>query len=84
MNGSCFMFQTNTAICDDALIILLANLIAGVYKAFDYGSACIQFPDNPNTTLPLWSIGDVSEDCLYLNLWVPRPRKQNRAVMVCQ
>ncbi|XP_041125559.1 cholinesterase-like [Polyodon spathula] len=58
----------------------------GTWDATKYSSSCYQSVDksfpgfpgaemwNPNTKL--------SEDCLYLNVWVPSPRPQNTAVMV--
>jgi acetylcholinesterase len=58
----------------------------GILNATELPNTCYQLPDlvlkdfagsemwNPNT--------NVSEDCLYLNIWVPHPRPRNAAVMV--
>ena len=53
-------------------------------KAFEFGSSCIQVPITGNdTTSSDWNVGeDFSEDCLYLNIWAPHPRREKRAVMV--
>ncbi|XP_049597515.1 acetylcholinesterase [Syngnathus scovelli] len=60
---------------------------AGVYDAHHYPNACYQFVD---VTFPgfmgteMWNPNrDMSEDCLYLNVWVPpSPRPHNLTVMV--
>lgn len=58
----------------------------GVWNATRYANSCYQNTDqsfpgfqgsemwNPNTAL--------SEDCLYLNVWVPTPKPRNASVMV--
>uniref|UniRef100_G3N6L5 Carboxylic ester hydrolase n=1 Tax=Gasterosteus aculeatus aculeatus TaxID=481459 RepID=G3N6L5_GASAC len=59
----------------------------GVYEANAYPNACYQFVD---TSFPgfqgseMWNPNrDMSEDCLYLNVWVPSsPRPHNLTVMV--
>ncbi|XP_068443775.1 acetylcholinesterase [Clinocottus analis] len=59
----------------------------GVYEANAYPNACYQFVD---TTYPgfqgseMWNPNrEMSEDCLYLNVWVPSsPRPHNLTVMV--
>ncbi|XP_037615302.1 acetylcholinesterase [Sebastes umbrosus] len=59
----------------------------GVFEANDYPNACYQFVD---TSYPgfqgseMWNPNrDMSEDCLYLNVWVPSsPRPHNLTVMV--
>ncbi|XP_039679321.1 acetylcholinesterase [Perca fluviatilis] len=59
----------------------------GVYDANAYPNACYQFVD---TSYPgfqgseMWNPNrDMSEDCLYLNVWVPSsPRPHNLTVMV--
>lgn len=59
----------------------------GLYEANAYPNACYQFVD---TSFPgfqgseMWNPNrDMSEDCLYLNVWVPTsPRPHNLTVMV--
>uniref|UniRef100_A0A7N8Y5B0 Carboxylic ester hydrolase n=1 Tax=Mastacembelus armatus TaxID=205130 RepID=A0A7N8Y5B0_9TELE len=59
----------------------------GVYEASAYPNACYQFVD---TSFPgfqgieMWNPNrEMSEDCLYLNVWVPSsPRPHNLTVMV--
>ena len=59
----------------------------GVHDAKSYPNACYQFVD---TSFPgfqgseMWNPNrDMSEDCLYLNVWVPSsPRPHNLTVMV--
>lgn len=59
----------------------------GVYEANDYPNACFQFVD---TSYPgfqgseMWNPNrEMSEDCLYLNIWVPAsPKPHNLTVMV--
>ncbi|XP_070786004.1 acetylcholinesterase isoform X2 [Enoplosus armatus] len=59
----------------------------GVYEANAYPNACYQFVD---TSFPgfqgseMWNPNrEMSEDCLYLNVWVPTsPRPHNLTVMV--
>ncbi|XP_034413206.1 acetylcholinesterase isoform X2 [Cyclopterus lumpus] len=59
----------------------------GVYEANAYPNACYQFVD---TSFPgfqgseMWNPNrEMSEDCLYLNVWVPSsPRPHNLTVMV--
>ncbi|XP_061664709.1 acetylcholinesterase [Syngnathoides biaculeatus] len=58
-----------------------------VYEARHYPNACYQFVDNTFPGFPgseMWNPNrEMSEDCLYLNVWVPpSPRPHNLTVMV--
>ncbi|XP_075440238.1 acetylcholinesterase isoform X2 [Ascaphus truei] len=58
----------------------------GVMDASSYPNACYQYfdtlyPDFPG--MEMWNPNrPMSEDCLYLNVWVPHPRPSNATVMV--
>lgn len=59
----------------------------GVYKADSYPNACFQFVDKSYPGFPgieMWNPNrEMSEDCLYLNIWVPSSVKpHNLPVMV--
>ncbi|XP_029943804.1 acetylcholinesterase [Salarias fasciatus] len=59
----------------------------GVYEAGAYPNACYQFVDTSFPGFPgseMWNPNrKMSEDCLYLNVWVPAsPRPHNLTVMV--
>ena len=72
----------------------LANIIIwtilGTWEAYDYGPGCVQrdwrdvkdWCDVSGDCGPP-AVPEQSEDCLFLNIWRPRPVSQNRAVMVC-
>ncbi|XP_015677101.1 cholinesterase [Protobothrops mucrosquamatus] len=58
----------------------------GTWDATKYPNSCFQLPDN---TFPgfegseMWNPNTkLSEDCLYLNVWVPSPKPKNASVMV--
>ncbi|KAM6441941.1 cholinesterase isoform 1-T3 [Liasis olivaceus] len=58
----------------------------GTWDATKYANSCFQFLDN---TFPgfagseMWNPNTrLSEDCLYLNVWVPSPKPKNATVMV--
>lgn len=60
---------------------------AEVYEANTYPNACYQFVDKTFPDFPgseMWNPNrNMSEDCLYLNIWVPSsPRPHNLTVMV--
>lgn len=59
----------------------------GIFEARDYPNACFQSVDTTYPGFPgteMWNPNRMmSEDCLYLNVWVPpSPRPQNLTVMV--
>lgn len=59
------------------------HLSAGMLKAHDYGKSCAQAQVELDPTFDIWYKGiEYDEDCLYLNIWVPRPKREKRAVMV--
>ena len=70
------MNHSNAVKYKGSLISSYCHILKGLLEAFQYGYWCPQsesrVPDNV----------DLSEDCLYLNIWRPRPVEQNRAVMV--
>lgn len=58
-----------------------------VFEAIDYSNACYQYVDTSYPGFPgteMWNPNKImSEDCLYLNVWVPAsPRPHNLTVMV--
>ncbi|KAJ8416794.1 hypothetical protein AAFF_G00326720 [Aldrovandia affinis] len=63
------------------------ELWTDVFDASTYPNACFQFVDNSSPGFPgieMWNPNrEMSEDCLYLNVWVPAsPRPHNLTVMV--
>ncbi|XP_078526161.1 acetylcholinesterase isoform X2 [Lissotriton helveticus] len=58
----------------------------GILDATEYSNACYQYVDNlfPGFSgAEMWNPNrNLSEDCLYLNVWVPSPRPKNATVMV--
>ena len=66
----------------------MENVIPGEYVADDMKYACIQFLDETFGDFPgsdMWnSKNPLREDCLYLHVWLPSPRRKKRAVMVGQ
>ncbi|XP_013383940.2 acetylcholinesterase isoform X2 [Lingula anatina] len=56
------------------------------YEAFEYGNSCIQFLDETYGDFKgsnMWNAQNtLSEDCLYMNIWVPHPRPKDATVMV--
>ena len=58
----------------------------GVLEADSYGGVCPQLPyaeDSFWARLPQYSPDDLSEDCLYLNVWAPaKPTAEKMPVMV--
>ena len=59
------------------IVYYIQYTLLGLLEAFEYQNECIQPESYRNTT----NDGE-SENCLYLNVWRPRPVQQNRAVMV--
>ncbi|XP_051900454.1 acetylcholinesterase isoform X2 [Pristis pectinata] len=59
---------------------------SGTWDATSYPKNCQQYVDNQFPGFPgseMWNPNqEMSEDCLYLNVWVPSPRPKNAAVMV--
>lgn len=60
---------------------------SGVYEANAYPNACYQYVDTSFPGFPgseMWNPNrEMSEDCLYLNVWVPSsPNPHNLTVMV--
>ncbi|XP_055966633.1 cholinesterase [Sorex fumeus] len=57
-----------------------------IWNATQYANSCYQnidqsFPGFPGSEM--WNPNtDLSEDCLYLNVWVPAPKPKNASVMV--
>ena len=57
----------------------------GVKNATELPNSCYQLPD---TVIDFWGINmwnpntEMSEDCLYLNIWTPHPKPRNSPVMV--
>ena len=68
------------------MVQYLGNIIPGEYVADDMKYACVQFLDETFGDFPgsdMWnSKNPLREDCLYLHVWLPRPRRKKRAVMV--
>ena len=59
-----------------------------ILNATELPNTCYQLRDSVFEDFPgaeMWNPNtNVSEDCLYLNIWVPYPRPRNAAVMVSQ
>uniref|UniRef100_K7F614 Carboxylic ester hydrolase n=1 Tax=Pelodiscus sinensis TaxID=13735 RepID=K7F614_PELSI len=59
---------------------------SGVLDASAYRHACYQYVDTLYPGFPgteMWNPNrEMSEDCLYLNVWVPSPRPKNATVLV--
>ncbi|KAK3096170.1 hypothetical protein FSP39_024002 [Pinctada imbricata] len=58
----------------------------GVYDATHLPNACYQHPDTMfvnHSGAEMWNPNTLaSEDCLYLNIWVPRTKTRDKAVMI--
>ncbi|XP_053331525.1 cholinesterase-like [Spea bombifrons] len=58
----------------------------GVLKATEFGNSCFQIKEDEYFNFPgieMWIVNnEMSEDCLYLNVWVPSPKPKHAAVMV--
>ena len=59
---------------------------SGSFNAFEYGNSCLGYIDEAFGDFPgsdMWNPKTpLSEDCLNLNVWVPRPKREKRAVLV--
>ncbi|GCB75944.1 hypothetical protein scyTo_0020419 [Scyliorhinus torazame] len=62
------------------------RLWSGIWNASSYPKNCQQYVDTQFPGFPgseMWNPNkEMSEDCLYLNVWVPSPRPRNATVMV--
>ncbi|XP_048380176.2 acetylcholinesterase isoform X1 [Stegostoma tigrinum] len=58
---------------------------SGIWNASSYPKICQQYVDTQFPGFPgseMWNPNkEMSEDCLYLNVWVPSPRPRNATVM---
>ena len=76
--------STNVDVCRSTNRIRFC--FSGSFNAFEYGNSCLGYIDEVFGDFPgsdMWNPKTpLSEDCLNLNIWVPRPKREKRAVLV--